>query len=67
MSMKNDLTGEPIRLVADDIPDAIPEGMSEDAPELAPELVDTHNWNDDEMSIIKAHIALHQMNSKERK
>lgn len=29
MSMKEDLTGEPIRLVADDIPDVIPEGMIE--------------------------------------
>lgn len=29
MSMKEDLTGEPIRLVADDVPDKIPEGMVE--------------------------------------
>lgn len=35
MSMKQDLTGEQIRLVADDIPDRIPEGMVEaDAPLL---------------------------------
>lgn len=64
--MKEDLTGEPIRLVADDIPATVPPGMG-DSDEIyghdevrVRDLV-VHEWSDDEISIIKAHIALHQM------